>query len=472
MDARVPFDKDVLDRTPPEVLEYIGSLLDKIEKLNTVNHELNAKLGMNSSNSSMPPSSDRPNNKPKRKPPRKPSGRKRGGQPNHPRHTRPLVPTERVDKFVPCMPDSCNQCGAELDGEDPDPKRHQTAEIPPVEPIVTEYQLHELECSECGGKTRGELPPGTPTGAFGPRLTAIMAMLVGVCRLGKRKIQQLMSDLFGLSISLGMICKLERRTSAALEEPTDELRDYIRGEPVNIDETSWREGKRRCWLWVAVTKLVTVFIIAYRRNGDVARKILGEDYCEAATSDRHGAYNWIELRQLCWAHLMRDFQAMIDRGGAGKAIGELLLIHAQVQFDWWHKFQQGKLKRSTLKRYIALLRETFIEDLQRGIECGCAKTAGTCKNLLRDEEHLWTFAYVKDVEPTNNAGEREVRHPVLYRKTSGGTDSAAGSRYIERILSVVATCRRQGRNILSYLTACLQADLEGQPAPSLLPDTE
>lgn len=205
-----------------------------------------------------------------------------------------------------CKPEACQDCGQTLEGEDPNPKRHQVAEIPPVEPVITEYQVHQLACPSCGATTRGELPPGTPTGAFGPRLLAIRAMLVGVCRLGKRTIQQLMSDLFGLSISLGTICKLERRTAAALKGPVEALREYVRKENVNIDETGWREGKRRCWLWAVVTKLVTVFYIAYRRNGDVARMILGEDYRQVATRDRHGAYNWIEFCQLCWAHLRKS----------------------------------------------------------------------------------------------------------------------------------------------------------------------
>ena len=147
----------------------------------------------------------------KRRPPIPPSGKRRGGQPGHHRRVRALVPPEQVRQLVVCKPTHCRGCGGDLQGDDPEPLRHQVAELPPVLPVVDEYQLHRLACPRCRVRTCGTLPPGVPTGAFGPRLRAVLSVLVGAYRLGKRPVQQLVFDRLGLSISLGMISRLERQ---------------------------------------------------------------------------------------------------------------------------------------------------------------------------------------------------------------------------------------------------------------------
>jgi len=168
-------------------------------------------------------------------------------------------------------------------------------------------------------------------------------------------------------------------------------------------------------------------------------------------------------------HLGRDFQAMIDRGGESAEVGRLLLGHSERLFDWWHRVRDGTKARSTLRSKVAMLRLSFRDDLRRGVKCGCARTAGTCRELLSGEPHLWTFLGAEGVEPTNNDADRALRHGVIDRKLSGGTDSEAGSRFVERMLSVVATCRQQEVNVLDDLTRCYQARLDGKAAPSLLP---
>ena len=452
----------------PERVAVIEEILARLDRLEEQVEELKAKVKQNSSNSSRPPSTDLPSQY-KRKPPKRPSGRKRGAQKGHPKHSRPLVEPDKVDLVVVCKPQQCGHCGTSLEGDDPEPIRHQVAEIPPITPQVTEYQIHKLDCVLCGKPTRGQLPPGAPAGAFGPRLTAILALLSGGCRLGKRTIVQLAQQLFGLTISLGMICKLERRTAEALEQPIAELAEYVRCEHANIDETSWRENKRRCWLWVVVAPLVTLFKIATRRNAEVAKRLLGDEYDKVATTDRHGAYNWITLRQMCWSHLRRDFQAMVDRGGPGKRIGEELLYISDALFEWWHRVRDGTMARSTFRKHVALLRDGLIDTLEMGLACDCPKTQRICKRMLKEEKHFWTFARIEGVEPTNNEGERTINVAVRWRKMSAGTDSELGSRFVERILSVVATCRQQGRDVLEYLVPCLTAHLDGSTPPSLLP---
>ena len=225
------------------------------------------------------------------------------------------------------------------------------------------------------------------------------------------------------------------------------------------------------WLWAAVAKSATVFTIAKSRGAEVAKGMLGTAARKVVISDRLKSYNWIKRRQYCWAHLRRDFQAMIYRGGEAGEVGQRLLDHSDVLFRWWHRVRDGTLARSSFRLYASWLRDCLRDDLRRGAACDCARTAGTCRELLAGETHLWTFVRVEGVEPTNNHAERALRHGVIYRKLSGGTDSETGSRFVERMLSVVATCRQQGVSVLEYLTRCYLAHLDGTAAPSLLPAT-
>jgi transposase len=426
-----------------------------------------ARLNTDSSNSSLPPSSDRFRSK--RRPPAPPDQprKKRGGQPGHPRRQRPLVPPQQVRATIPCKPAACRRCGAPLTGNDPDPLRHQVAELPVVVPEVVEYQLHRLSCPCCQASTCGTLPPFVK-GHFGPRLEAALALLAGQYRLGLRPVVDLAADLWGLDISAGMVSKLRGRTAEALHLPWVQVALYVSSRNVNIDETPWRECRRRAYLWAAVAPLAGLFRIAEGRTAQVAQQMLGTGYAGVATCDRLKSYWWIKRLQWCWAHLRRDFQAMIDRGKPGKAIGESLLGQSNTLFHLWHRLGEGNLSRPGFQEAIKPVREAVRRALRRGRRCRCSKTAGTCKELLAHEQWLWTFVDVEGVEPTNNEAERAARHGVLWRKTSGGTDSQQGSRFVERILTVVETCRRQGKKALDYLSACIQAWRHNRAPPDLV----
>jgi transposase len=472
MEVPPPIPAELWDQVPPAAQAAILVLVQQYEQrlhdLQQQVNDLHQRLNQNSTNSSRPPSSDPPHVK--RPPPKPTSGRKRGGQPGHKRQQRPLVPPEQVKQAIPLKPPACRKCGHDLQGEDPQPRQHQVAEIPPFQPEVTEYRLHRLTCPECGTRTCASLPEGVPGGAFGPRLQAVLAVLAGGYRLGKRPIRQLAQDLFGLSISTGMVAKLEQSTSAALESPMAELEESVRTQPANVDETSWREARRRTWLWVVVTPLVTIFHIAATRCGKVAKQLLGSAHRQVVTSDRWKAYNGFCRRQLCWSHLRRDFQAMIDRQNGGAAIGKRLIELSDRMFAWWHRVRDGTLCRSSFQVYISGLRAEVFEALTAGAACACPKTAATCRELIAHERKLWAFVCREGVEPTNNAAERALRHAVLWRKGSGGTDSERGSRFVERVLSIRETCRQQGRNVLDCLTECCRAYLQGGVPPSLLPE--
>jgi transposase len=444
-----------------------AALLAVIARLEQRIAALEARLGQDSSNSSGPPSSDPIHLK--RRPPKPPSAKRRGGQRGHTRHTRELVPPDRLAAVLDCKPPACRGCGRALRGADPVPARHQVAELPEVRPEVIEYRLHRLICPRCGATTRGTLPAGVPRGAFGPRLQATVALLTGAYRLSKRQVQAILSDLLGLSVSTGLVCKTERQTAEAIAEAVDQVHQHVRSAAaVGVDETGWRQERRRAWLWAAVTPEATASRIDGSRGADALEALVGTPIAPVIISDRFPTYIRAPNRQVCWAHLRRDFQAMIDRAQGGEAVGAKLLRFSGLVFAWWQRYVAGSIHRQSLRGYAAGLRPIVRSLLESGTACGCAGTAKVCRRLLSAERHLWTFAAVADVPPHNNATGRALRHGVIWRKTSYGTDSVTGSRFVERLLSVVATCRQRNRDLLGFLTDCLRARLAGTPVPSLL----
>jgi transposase len=400
-------------------------LIDRLEQLiaelNQQVRILKARLDQNSTTSSKPPSTDPSGIK--RWPPEPPARKRRGRQNGHPRRIRALVPPEPVSSVTDCKPDECRRCGHPLSGHDPEPRRHQGAELPPIEPEVPEYRLHRLSGPHGKTVTCGVLPDGVPRTLFGPRRHAALRVLTGAYRLSKRPVVPLGSDLLGLTISLGMIAKRERITAAVLEQPVSELAEAVKtAEAANIDETGWRESGRKAWLWVVVASVGIVFRIARSRAGAVAQDLLGKQPRPIVISDRCPGYEGIDLkaRQICWAHLRRDMQAMIDRDGDGAEVGRRLRWQSDKLFEAWHKARDGSLRPSTFLQTEARLRPMVRSSLERGAACAGPKTATTCAELLRLWECLWTFTRVEGVEPTNHAAERALRHAVIGRRLRGG----------------------------------------------------
>jgi transposase len=437
---------------------------------------LEVRLGQNSSNSSRPPSSDPPWAPPPAPAKRQPSGRKAGGQPGHVASQRALLPPEQVDQLVAVWPERCQHCGLAL-SPSPDlvaatPERHRVSELPPVRVEVTEYQLQRLRCPCCGEETRAALPPGVPAGAFGPRLQAAAAVLSGRYRLSRRAVVGVLADLVGAEVALGSVDALCQNTSTALARPAGDLAQAVRAaRAANADETSWLQGGQPCWLWVVVTKLATVFTIAKSRGSDVIKGLLGEDFAGIVTSDRWTAYLWLgtSRRQICWAHLKRDFQGLVDRGGAAKEVGTPALDLVARLFTAWHAAQTDPAAREDFHRAMQPIQEDFRTLLETGQTSASAKAAGLCRTLLTLWPALWSFVAAPGVEPTNNAAERAIRPAVLWRKQSLGTKTEAGNQFVARILSVAATCQQQRRPLLDYLTAVCSAQQHHLPIPSLLP---
>jgi len=462
------------ERTPISVqvviITQIAMLQEQIARLEAEVARLREQVNKNSHNSSKPPSADGPQTPPR--PKSEPSGRKAGGQKGHHGHGRKLKPPEQVQRIVVCRPDSCQECGALLLGEDPQPRRHQVSELPKIEPVITEYQLHTLSCLACGAETSGKWPEGMPEGSFGPRTQAMVGYLGGRFGMSDRDVAELMEVGFHTKMGLGSVPAQEQAVSAALKVAVEEAKAYTRQQAsVNMDETGWHEMGKPAWLWVGATSLVTVFVLLATRSAEGIKRLLGEDFTGILGSDRWTAYNGFNPlhRQVCWAHLKRDFQALIDRGGESRVIGKLLFKQTELLFSHWHRIRDGTLSRTDFSALVQPIRREVKGLLQIGVWVDHATTRRTCANILKLEPALWTFVDHVGIEPTNNAAERPLRRGVLWRKHCFGTQSEQGSLFVERILTVVLTLRQQKRDVLEFLTKVCHARNAAAHSPSLLP---
>jgi transposase len=281
-----------------------------------------------------------------------------------------------------------------------------------------------------------------------------------------------MVDLFGMELALGTVKNLESDTSQALAQAVTEAQAYVQAQDhVYVDETGWPQENRSGWLWVAVTVWVTVFIIRFSRGQAVLKTLLGQTFPGIVHSDRWSAYNALPVghRQLCWAHLIRNFQAFVDRGGPSAVIGRALVTETELMFAWWHKLHLGQISRDLFQEIMIPIQYEIVRLLDEGTRCEQPKTAHTCARIFAFEPALWTFLKQDGVEPTNNAAERAIRPAVIWRKTSLGSQSEAGSRFVERMLTVATSLKQQDRHCLAYLTQACSNRLSGLPAPSLLP---
>jgi len=461
MDAPAPLPPDVLASLPPAVVALLDYLTARIA-------ELEAKQGIKKTpaNSSLPPSATHPHDKPTSE--NKPkSTRNRGGQPGHDKHERVLISTEQCQAVIPCLPSECRRCGSALQGIDAEPIRHQVWELPDIEPSVTEYQRHRLTCS-CGSTTCGELPHGVPTGQAGPRLIAFTALLMACFRQSKRRAAQFLSTILNQPASAGWMVLLQNRAAEAVLPAYNELAEQLPDQPVlHIDESPTKEGTSKAWVWTFVAKTFTVFTCATSRAADVPKELVGADYGGVVQCDRARMYWAFDRLQWCWAHLKRDFQALIDDPCPTKQkLGRRLMKPTNELFGLWQKVRDGTLSRRTFRRRMQPIRQR-IDALLLGGYCD-APTENFCKELVEHGENLWTFIDVEDIEPTNNAAEQALRHAVIWRKLSFGTQSASGSRFVERLLTTIETCRRQSRNAFAWLVEAVQAHYNGEQVPSLV----
>jgi transposase len=433
--------------------------------------QLERRLGRDSRNSSQPPSADPPRTLPPRG--KDPSGRKPGGQSGHEGSGRELLPTSAVDEVIVRWPARC-ECG-HVFGEGElvavgKPVRHQVEELPRLAVTVTEHRCPRVRCPGCGKRRRAELPADVAASAFGPRFHAAVAVLSVRNRVSRRDVVECCEQLFGARISAGTVDAILTRLADALEDPDADLLERVRAsKAVNMDETGWRTAGQRRALWGAFSDRHAVARVRADRHEDHARELLA-DSSAIVSSDRWWAYTHLPLkrRQICWAHLRRDFKAHADGLAAEKAFGEAGLRVCEELFWSWEIYQHTRDRRE-LKRRIRALRREFKPILRSsaGKQARYRYTRGMARNLLKLWPALWTFADHKGVEPTNNHAERALRGAVIYRKLSLGSQSDAGERRIERLLSVHTTCRLQRRPLHNYLVDAFTAHSRGDPLPLL-----
>ena len=454
----------------------ITELEGSVAELQAQVRDLQARLNSNSSNSSLPPSAN-PLNAPKPVVKKK-SRRRPGAQPGHPPHLKELLPPERVQETIVFLPKCCRKCQTRLPAtagpNDPAPTRHQVVELPPVLAQVTEYQGHSRTCPCCGEVTHEPIPSELLAHGAGPRLSAALSYLSGCHGLSKRGVEEISANLFAAPMSLGTVVNLEQEMSAALAAPHQEALAAVQAAEVkHADETSWKQRAKLCWLWTAATATVAAFIIHGKRSALGLTALLGMEIHGILCSDRWGVYGRVppERRQVCWAHLKRDFQKIVDGDGASRFVGRRGLRLVKEVFAAWHAFQEGRVTRTQLQANMEPLEIRMERVLLEGALLGDdKKVAAFCENMLALEPALWTFVRVEGVEPTNNFMERLLRRAVLWRRRSFGCWSADGCRFVERILTVVQTRRLQGENVLEYLQTALCAHRASQPCPKLLPE--
>jgi transposase len=446
--------------------QHVAALLTRVR-------DLEARLGQNASNSSLPPSA----NPPQAPPPvrKQPTGRPPGGQPGHTAHLRVRLSPERLTQpTVHYWPPTCAACQHDLPPvprpDDPEPRWHQFVELAAMPVQATEYQAHACTGPRCGQRTWAKIPDNIRAHGCGPRLTATLSYLSGVMHASKRHIEQFVETVLGVPIALGTVSNLEQEMSAALAAAHAQAQQAVQQAPAkNVDETGWKQAGARRWLWGAATAVVACFVITPSRGAAGLVALLGKKIKGIIASDRWSVYGRLRSgqRQLCWAHLKRDFQKLVDRGGAAATYGVKGLAAVAILFHEWHLFRGGGSRRQ-LHRELEPLRQAVRDWLGDGASCADAQAAALCQNLLAVEPALWTFLYRAGVEPTNNHIERLLRPGVLWRKNAFGCHSEAGCRFVERILTVTQTLRLQQRPVLEFLYHSLVAHRQGLPAPVLL----
>jgi transposase len=420
-------------------------------------------------NSSLPPSTQHPHAKPVN--PKSKSKKKRGGQPGHAKHERPLIPTDECDEVIPLKPTECRRCGTKLAGKDREPIRHQVWELPEIKPIVTEYQRHRLSCPGCGGTTCAALPDGVPTGQSGPKLIAFVTLLMACFRQSKRRTSLFVTSVLNIPCCPALTVKHQAIATEALRPAYAELVAALPAQPqLNGDESPTKEGPVKSWLWTFVAPAFTVFALRGSRAATTIRELLGETFAGVMSCDRAKMYWQCGRLQWCWAHLKRDVQALIDSEDRQvKRLGHDLMRPTQELFRHWSRCRDGTITRRGFERLMQPIRQEIDSLLLRGAASENPRLTGMCWELVDHRAWLWTFLDVEGVEPTNNAAERALRHAVIWRKLSFGTQSAAGSRFVETLLTTIETCRQQQRNAFEFVTQTVEAHFHNSPHPSLCP---
>lgn len=476
------FTRDELERLDKGALIDIilvqgSELVEFEEKV----RKLSARLDTNSGNSSVPPSADSIKSKAeqkkaralKRRKRKRGKRRKRGGQPGHVGHFQRHP--EKADRTDTILPEECFHCHAPLDEKciDPDvePAQHYLYELveKPVE--VTKTECPACRCPRCGRVSQERLPSELRKSTLGPRLTALGLFLRGGLQASTRDVVEFFATVLDRPISLGTVSNMEGRFTAAMEGPYAEALEAVKiAKILNVDETTWLEESKGKVLWIATNGELSVYRIDASKGREALYKLIGVDFRGIVGSDRAKSYDGLEpdQRQVCWSHLDRNWQKLYDSGGKGRGIAARALAEIDTLFEIWHEYKRGELNHEQLAEKLLPVKQGFREILDEGMTSPNEDLQAISRALDGIWNALWTFTKHAGVEPTNNSAEREGRPAVTLRKTSLGSQSERGSRFVERFLTAAQTLKKSGRKAFDYIVDVVSAALDGEPAPSFL----
>jgi len=434
-----------------------------------------ATANKNSTTSSKPPSSDivkKPKDKPK-------DGRKRqrGGQMGHAPHHRPLFTPEQIDTTHDYTLDHCPDCGGALADAATAPRVIQQVEITEMPVRIAEHRGRAYWCAQCQRVHYAAVPPEVvKAGLTGPRLTALVAFLKGVCHTSFSTIRKFLRDVVGVTISRGQLAKLVQKVSASLEQTYDELRNALPNEArLNVDETGHPDQGKRLWTWCLRAPLFTVFHINASRGSEVLLDVLGPEFDGVIGCDYFSAYRKYMkhshvLVQFCLAHLIRDVKFLVEHPDAdNRRYGTVLLDHLRTLFRIIHE-RSSYGSELVFRLVLAGRRDRLVAAVLAGVP-----TTREGRNLARrfaeHAESYFRFITEPDVDPTNNVAEQALRFVAIHRRLTQGTRGEKGQRWCERLWTVATTCVQQGRSVFAFILSAVQAYFGGAPHPSLLPNS-
>jgi transposase len=439
--------KPTYEELEAEVIHLRSLLKAALERI----AQLEERLNLNSKNSSKPPSSDQKGN-----------SSNEGNLPrkSHKGIARALYPPERIDQHIPCTSTFCPHCNSknlnQLSGES---FVWQQAELPKVRAVVTQFNCLKYRCEDCGKRSTASLPKGIAPSAFGPRLMALITSLTGQFHLAKREAIQLVQDLYGVDIAEGSIINIEENMAMALAKVYERIHRFVTRSGITryFDETSWRNSGKSHYIWLGTTVKAAYYKLDRHRSQEAFLRIIGNHTAIPTVTDRYGVYHALTgPHQYCLAHLIRDFRKFGERQGEdrkiGKKVEEILREVCKTHRAW--KLQEISERQYRMR--LAKKKKKLEDKLLDGLGGGSEELAGLCERLLDSFIHLWTFSAVEGMDPTNNMAERDLRKLVLWRKKSYGTRSDRGQRFVERISSVVESLKKNGGNVLGFLTEALK----------------
>ncbi len=454
-----------------EVINALWSALQSMQALQQRVTELEEQLGIDSSTSSKPPSSDSPQQRAKRK--RRPrSDKSQGAQPGHKKHERSCVPVDQVNKIETFLPPSHCDCGSAIELEEAPSVRHQVFDLPKVRYHVTEYQLYEGRCGGCGDVHKARFPSWVPSGQMGAGLIAWIGLLAGEFHLTIRGIQRFLNEQWSLNFSVGAISQAQGKLTPWLGGVYQQIGEHVRqAEIAHADETRHYRHTEQRWLWCLTTPLAVYLLVHCSRGMNAAMSLLGR-FDGVLVTDHYSGYNAYPstLRQLCWSHAIRRLERIGRRVGRAGEIGRRLTLLAQAVIRTRHRYDKQQLDEVRYQRRMQRLRQSVQIGLERGTRLrSSTRTKNQCRHLLKDEAMYWTFLSDDRIPLTNNIAEQSLRGYVIWRKLSFASQSYRGDQFRPMIMTVMGTARRLKLSGIGLLRAIAEQGLRGDPVTVQLP---